>query len=205
MRMQRHQQQKRRPKSLQLTSSPGPPSTQATTPTSPLSLTDTSQTEVGRLSSVPGVEVGATSDHSSDASLTATSAVGKKGRTISEDMLELVQNLGAPRPVARPPTGKMTLNQMMAQKASATVSAQGIRPVYPAVGMTTAPYQTQYFSAFHTFPIPYQQLSDGSVVAVSHADDSTGAPTSSSSSIGSNIQQQQPVATSASWVQWQQQ
>lgn len=138
---------------------------------------------------------------------------GKKGRTISEDMLELVQNLSGPRQAQRPSQGKMTLNQMMAQqKATASLQHPGQRQVYPTMGYATAPFHGHIFPTFHTFPYPYQKLSDGSIVAVSQVDDVSGTPpsTSSTSSSGSNmpLQQQpsqQPPATSASWVQWQQQ
>lgn len=199
--MQRNQQN-RRPKSLRLASSPGPP-TSGATPTSPHYQADSTQLEGGKGSVTNNIDTVITSDNSLETSTTAVST-SKKGRTISEDMLELVQNLGAPRPIVRSTPGKITLNQMMAQqRASATVPAIGQRPVYPTVGIATAPYHGQYFSAFQTFPFPYQRLSDGSIVAVSQVDDSSGAPSSTSSS--SSLQQQQPPATSASWVQWQQQ
>lgn len=201
LRLQRTQN--RRPQSLRLVSSPGP-ATPGTTPTSPQYHPETTRVE--------GSEhpVGTNQGASNSSDITAdtsnnTMTPGKKGRTISEDMLQLVQNLGTPRPTYRPTQGKMTLNQMMAlQKSSAAVPAGGQRPIYPTVGIAAAPFHGQFFPAtYHTFPFPYQPLADGSIVAVSQTEDVSGAPTSTSSS---NIQlQQQPPATSATWVHWQQQ
>ncbi|KAG7155126.1 putative serine/arginine repetitive matrix protein 2-like 6, partial [Homarus americanus] len=195
--------QNRRPKSLRLASSPGPPPS-GTTPTSPLCQTDDTHSEgCKELAGISDSVI--MSDHSGETSTSAVSSGTKKGRTISEDMLELVQNLGPTRPQPRPPPGKMTLNQMMAQqKTSTLVPPIGQRPFYSSVGIAAGPYPGQYFSAYQTFPIPYQRLSDGSYVAVSKVDDGSAAPSSTSSS-SSNIQQQQPPATSASWVHWQQQ
>lgn len=209
-RMQRNQQ-KHRPKSLRLTSSPGG-HTSGPTSTSPPLHTDDTQMKNCKVPVVTSVDSSVLADQSGEAAKAEMSS-SKKGRTISEDMLELVQNLGAPRPVARPPAGKMTLNQIMEQqqKATGVMPGFGQRPVYPAVGIATASYHGQYFPTFHTFPFPYQRLPDDSVVPVSQVDD--GSATTSTSSSSSNIQQQQQqqpppqqssAATSA-WVQWQQQ
>ncbi|KAK8749879.1 hypothetical protein OTU49_015106, partial [Cherax quadricarinatus] len=203
-RMQRSHQNKR-PKSLRLASSPGPPPS-GLSPTSPHCHTDCMQMEDCKLSVRTNAD-SVLSDSSLETSVAATSS--KKGRTISEDMLELVQNLGAPRQVIRPSPGKITLNQMMGQqKSSATVPPIGQRSFYPSVGIAAAQYHGQFLSNFQTFPLPYQRLSDGSAVAVSQADDGAGVPSSTSSS-STNLQQQQqqqlPPVSSASWVHWQQQ
>lgn len=199
--LRKQRTQNRRPQSLRLVNSPGPP-TPVTTPASPHYHTEASQGEgtehpVGTAHGPP-----ISADSSGDASSSALTS-GKKGRTISEDMLQLVQNLGTPRPTFRP-AGKMTLNQMMAlQKSSATVPALGQRPVYHSLGIAAAPFPGQFFSsAYNTFPYTYQRLPDGSVVATSQTEEVSGVPSSTSSSV-SNIQQT-PV-TSATWGNWQQQ
>ncbi|KAK7078470.1 hypothetical protein SK128_004643 [Halocaridina rubra] len=205
LRQQRHLN--RRPQTLKLVSSPGP-ATPGTTPTSPHYSTERLHSEDLEHSDGASQLASQSLEASSN-----TAASTKKGRTISEDMLHLVQNLGATsRPLYKPPQGKITLNQLMAmQKSSATMPAIGPRPVYPSIGIPAAPYHGQcYPTAYHTFPFPCQQLSDGSIVAVSQMEEAPGAPTSigciSSSSGNVQLSQQQPPpqATSATWGHWQQ-
>ena len=144
-RSHRHHPSNKRPQSLPLTSSSNG-SSPLQSPSSPNSITKFRH----------GSSKVSDSDTLGDSWINSSNTnLSKKSRTISEDMMEYVQDLTVKKHPPKPPS-KMTLNQMKAQQlaeASGYVSSHNSLPLYSAIpGAGGATYQTSVFHPLHTLP-----------------------------------------------------